>query len=168
MKTAIVPAQVTTIEDRLIGNFTVAQLMLLCVPLFTDGFLFVVLPPVIHASAYKLSLMLILAIFCGGMAIRIKGTIALSWTVKLLRYSTRPRYYIFDKRSTYSRPQNQLAPTQDTEEDEVQPSSTTSSSLRPRDERKVREFLEAQASNVTYETRKGELYVHVTEVRTKS
>ena len=77
MKVTIVPAQVTTVEDRIAGNLGLSQLLLLTTPVFSGSLLYVVLPPVFHGAIYKLVLIVALFIICSLMAIRIKGKILL-------------------------------------------------------------------------------------------
>jgi len=47
MKTTTVPAQVTTVEDRLAGNLSLTQLLLLVCPVFVSCLIYVVFPPFI-------------------------------------------------------------------------------------------------------------------------
>src|ERR1039458_6831582 len=103
MKVTIVPAQVTTVEDRIAGNLRLSQLLLLTTPVFSGSLLYVVLPPVFHGAIYKLVLIVALFIICSLMAIRIKGKILLLWLVVLVHYNLRPRFYVFNKLSTHGR-----------------------------------------------------------------
>ena len=73
MKTTTVPAQVTTIEDRLAGNLSLSQLLLLVCPVFVSCAIYVVFPPFLKISIVKVTLSVSLFIFFGTMAIRIKG-----------------------------------------------------------------------------------------------
>lgn len=103
MKSTIIPAQVTTVEDRIAGPLVMSQLMLLAAPIFAGSLLYVILPPAAHRSAYKLVLITLLAFICGLLAIRIKGKIILLWLIILLSYNLRPRYYVFNKNTVAAR-----------------------------------------------------------------
>jgi hypothetical protein len=166
MRVTTIPAQVTTVEDHITGNLNLMQLILLCIPVFTGGLLFAVVPPVMHLAAYKLPLILVITTLCGVSAIRIKGKIILFWITILLHYWLRPRYYIFDKHSTHGRKQYSAIP-EVAEEETVVTSKRAHKplSLSLEDMTRVQELLENPAANVAFKTRKGGLYVRVTEVR---
>ncbi|MCA9348397.1 PrgI family protein [Candidatus Saccharibacteria bacterium] len=101
MKTTVVPAQVTTVEDKIAGNLTFSQLLLLTTPVFLTGAIFAFLPPFMNLRGYKFTICVVITVACMSLAIRIKGRIALSWIAVLGKYNLRPRHYIYDKNSTY-------------------------------------------------------------------
>ena len=103
MKVTVVPAQVTTVEDRVAGNLSFSQLILFAIPVFGGSMLYAVLPPFMGASLYKIIFIAIFAFICTILAIRIKGKIVLLWLITLLRYRLRPRRYVFDKNTSISR-----------------------------------------------------------------
>lgn len=103
MKTTVVPAQITTVEDKVAGNLSVIQLFLLTLPVFLNGALFALFPPVAKITALKVTVGVVLVIVCMGLAIRIKGKLLLTWLAVMARYSLRPRYYIFNKNDLYLR-----------------------------------------------------------------
>ena len=105
MKTTIVPAQVTTVEDRITGKLSVSQIMLFSLPVFGGSLLYTALPPSMESSLYKVVIIGILTVLAGLLAIRIKGKIVLAWLVILFRYLARPRLYVFNKNtSSYREP----------------------------------------------------------------
>src|SRR5215204_1042792 len=103
MRTTIVPSQVTTVEDRVAGRLGLSQLLLLISPIFGSSIIFVVLPPFFNYAVYKVVLIVCVASLSALLAIRIKGKILLFWAITLLRYNTRPRYYLFNKNSAHTR-----------------------------------------------------------------
>lgn len=100
MKVTVVPAQVTTVEDRITGNLSVSQIVLFAIPVFGGSLLYAALPPVMEFHLYKLILIGIVALLTGLLAIRIKGKIVLMWVLILLRYHSRPRLYLFNKNTS--------------------------------------------------------------------
>lgn len=98
MKITVVPAQVTTVEDRVAGNLGFSQLALFAIPVFGGSLLYAVLPPSMDFSLYKIILIIVIAVLSGFLAIRIKGKIILLWLFVLLRYNLRPKLYLFNKR----------------------------------------------------------------------
>jgi hypothetical protein len=103
MKTTVVPAQVTTVEDKIAGNLNFTQLLLLTTPVFLSGAIFAFLPPFMSLKSYKLVICLVLALVCMTLAIRIKGKILLVWVSTISRYNLRPRYFIYNKNDLYLR-----------------------------------------------------------------
>lgn len=103
MKTTVVPAQITTVEDRIAGNLTFPQIVLMILPLLTSTAVYVCVPRFMHFSALKIVLMGLQFIFFGGLAIRFRGKIVADWLIIYLRFTTRPRRYIFTKNDTAGR-----------------------------------------------------------------
>lgn len=103
MKTTVVPAQITTVEDRIAGNLTFTQLIMLVIPLITSAAIYVLIPAANHFSLIKGILMgLQFAVF-GTLAIRVRGKILIDWLVILLRFRMRPRIYLFTKNDLTAR-----------------------------------------------------------------
>ena len=103
MKSSIVPAQITTVEDKVAGNLSLSQLMLLAAPVFIGSAIYIVLPPVMTAAIYKLVIMCMLVVGFGMLAIRIKGKLLLLWLITIVRYNLRPRFHVFNKNDSYLR-----------------------------------------------------------------
>lgn len=97
MKTTVVPAQITSVEDRIAGNFTFAQIFLLIIALIVGTVIYVVVPERMHLSSLKLSLILFQFFILSGLALRVSGKIMAEWLATYLRYSRRPRRYVFTK-----------------------------------------------------------------------
>lgn len=103
MKSTVVPAQVTTVEDKIAGNLTFNQMLLITTPVFVSGVIFAFLPPFMSLSGYKLLIAVSFAMICLTLAIRIKGRIVLSWITVLSKYNLRPRFYVFNKNDSHLR-----------------------------------------------------------------
>lgn len=97
MRTTVIPAQITTVEDRIAGNFTLTQILLFLAPLFVAVFVYAVLPERLHLTVYKLPLIAGVFLICLTLAFRIKGRIILHWLMILTTYSVRPQFYVFNK-----------------------------------------------------------------------
>jgi hypothetical protein len=100
---AIVPTQITTVEDKLFGSFTIRQFMLLAAPIALFILTLVFLPPRTGIVAYKVVICGIAAVVMMPMAIKIKGKLLVDWFGIAARYMTRPRYYVYDKNTSYLR-----------------------------------------------------------------
>lgn len=168
MKATVVPAQVTTIEDRIMGNLGFSQLALFVVPVFVGAGLFIILPPVMHGSPYKYLVAICIGIVCGILAIRIKGKIILLWLVTILRYNLRPKYYLFQKSTVVHREDYQMHKPdllEDKESKRSEKPTATIPKLAFQDAMHVLETINNPESKLRFEmTKKGGLNVRLTEV----
>jgi hypothetical protein len=103
MRTRVIPAQITTVEDKVAGNLNFTQIILFIVPIFWSSLVYVTFSPSMALNLYKLALVFVVSIFCFILAIRIKGRIILHWLTILLRFNLRPKYYVFDKNDAFLR-----------------------------------------------------------------
>ncbi len=103
MRTTIISAQITTVEDKIAGNLNLTQIILLCIPIFASPLLYMYLLPSMKFSWYKVVLLTCIALPSVVLSIRIKGKIMLEWFAVLVRYTIRPRFYVFDKNDTTCR-----------------------------------------------------------------
>lgn len=97
MKTTVVPAQVTTVEDKIAGKLGLHQLLLLVTPLILASLLYAGMPPFFGYSMYKIVAASFVMTLGGLLAVRIKDQIVLQWCAMIGRYLMRPRYYVYTK-----------------------------------------------------------------------
>lgn len=166
----VVPAQVTTVEDRITGSLGMTQIILLTIPVLATGLSFVLVPPAMHLTPYKLVGLTLLASLCGGLAIRIKGKLVLFWIVMRVRYNVRPRYYVFNKNTTANREQYNAAPVElPADEPEKVKIRRQASKLTTAETVSVLNAIDNPAANLTFATgKKGNLYVRITEIKSKN
>jgi hypothetical protein len=155
MRSTIVPAQVTTVEDRVAGKLGLSQLVLLAAPVFLGSILYVILPPFYEYHVYKIVVLVVLAVACGLLAVRVKGQILLLWLLMIARYNLRPRYFVYSKNSLHGR--DKVEPSKS--EKAADTSAEAPAVARP----KLPQLSTAQANVRFTTTRKGELRVHITE-----
>ena len=103
MRTTVIPAQITTVEDKIAGNFNLTQIMLLISSLFIAVGIYAVLPTRLHFSVYKIPLIIAGFFVCCTLALRIKDRVVLNWLFILAGYYLRPAYYVSDKNDVYLR-----------------------------------------------------------------
>lgn len=166
MKTTIVPAQVTTVEDRIAGNLTLSQLLFLALPVFGCSILYVALPPFMGVAPYKVVLMSVATLLCLLLAIRIKGRLLGAWLVVLARYHGRPRYYVFNKNVVTGRTNTPLASEAINEETETEalPCRTIGDALAPADLSRLEDRLGRPGVRLRLvPNRKGGLRAVITE-----
>lgn len=103
MRTTVIPAQITTVEDKIAGSLNLTQIIILMIPVFWTTAVYAVFPPVMSLAWYKLPLVLIVLIASLILSLRIRGKVVANWLLVLLRYNLRPRYYLFNKNDSYLR-----------------------------------------------------------------
>ena len=97
MRTQVIPAQITTVEDRIAGNYSLKQILILLTPVLFATVIFVIVPPTMVINWLKIVAISAFGVISTTMAIRIKGKLIIDWIVVLLKYNNRPKYYIFNK-----------------------------------------------------------------------
>jgi hypothetical protein len=104
MRKSIVPAQITTVEDKVVGNLSLMQLGLVSAPVLVAGALYAIWPPFMAAAPEKVTVVAAVAVMCCTMAIRIRGELVLTLALRRLAYALRPRRSVYDKNDSYLRP----------------------------------------------------------------
>lgn len=99
MRSQVIPAQITTVEDKIAGNLSLTQLMLLLQPVLVTSLMYVLLPPSMSFVLYKVIGAVLFSVFCVTLAVRYKERIVAEWLIMLIRYNTRPKYYVYNKNS---------------------------------------------------------------------
>jgi len=103
MRTRVIPAQITTVEDKIVGSLNLMQIMMLMAPVFFTTLIYATFPPSMKFVAYKLTLSAIFFVTCITLSLRIKGKVVVHWLSILIRYNLRPKYYIYNKNESYLR-----------------------------------------------------------------
>lgn len=103
MKSTVVPAQITTVEDKIAGSLSFIQIILLVFALIIGTAFYGLVPPKLHLSTLKIVLMITQFAVFGLLALRYKGRILADWLVIYLRFKARPRIYVFTKNDPFSR-----------------------------------------------------------------
>jgi len=168
MKTTTVPAQITTVEDRIAGSLSLSQLMLLASPIFIGSAIYVLFPPMLRLTYLKLAISFVIAVIFGILAIRVKGRIILLWAIVIFRYNLRPRFYIFNKNDQHLRDSKPVDRITEAEEvTEVKPIKTPLTPALPIPEVvRIESAIADPRANFGFKaTRKGDLRVHITEIK---
>ena len=103
MKTSVVPAQITTVEDKIAGNLTFSQIVLLIIPLILGTIVYVLTPPSSKVTIIKLIVICILFASFGILAVRFRGRTVADWLIILLRFGLRSHLYVFTKNDLETR-----------------------------------------------------------------
>jgi hypothetical protein len=168
MRISIVPAQITTVEDKIAGNISVQQAVFLGIPVLFGFIIALLLPPSGHFVAYKIVITFILFAICGSLAIRIKDRIIAQWLKLFVIYSSRPLHYVYDKNSTYLREVENVEVISEVVEDTkpVKKPVTSSLDISPKEFVRLENFATDIRAGMKFEVgKKGELNVRITEVK---
>ncbi len=163
------PAQITSVEDKIAGNLGISQLILLIAPVFISSALFIAVPPFMAAPVYKIALIVVTTLIFCVSAIRVRGKILLHWAIIILRYNSRPKYFVYNKNNSYLRSVVPAEPENNKEE--------TKKAVKPKPVLALPQFqthdlvaLEAIVANPKAKlhfkmNKKGVLDVHISEIK---
>jgi len=166
MKTAIVPAQITTVEDRIAGNFTFSQLAFIAAPVALSAIVYVVFIPKLQLSILKLAMMVLLFALIAPLAIRVHGKTLATWFVVCVRYAMRPRIYVHTKADLMGRHLS-LVQAAASEESTTENSGRALPEPRPLHEHiRVKQLLEDPNVSISFELdQKGGIDVSLTPIK---
>jgi hypothetical protein len=103
MRTTIIPAQITTVEDKIAGSLNMTQVLILMAPILWTAIIYILLAPSMKLTSLKLILIIISTATSSILALRIKDKIVAEWLGVLLKYRLRPKYYLFNKNDLTNR-----------------------------------------------------------------
>ena len=103
MRTTIIPAQITTVEDKIAGSLNMTQVLILMAPILWTALIYILLAPSMKLTSLKLLLIIISTAVSSILALRIKDKIVAEWLGVLLKYRLRPKYYLFNKNDLTNR-----------------------------------------------------------------
>lgn len=103
MRTTIIPAQITTVEDKVAGSLNMTQVLILMTPILWTAIVYILLMPSMKLTSLKLVLIIISTTISGILALRIKDKIVAEWLGVLLKYRLRPKYWLYNKNDTTNR-----------------------------------------------------------------
>ena len=103
MRTTIIPAQITTVEDKIAGSLNMTQILILMFPVLWTALVYILFIPTMKLAPYKLGLIGIVILICLVLVIRIKDKIVAEWLGVVLRYQFRPKYWLYNKNDIANR-----------------------------------------------------------------
>ena len=99
MRNTLVPAQITTVEDKITANLNLKQILIIICLIFIDLFIFGIFPPFFKLYLYKDIILFILDSNLLLLAIRIKGILMIDYLILVIKYYIRPGYYFFSTKA---------------------------------------------------------------------
>lgn len=167
MKTTVVPAQITSVEDRISAHLSFKQLILMIIPVFLSAAIFVFLPPFLMYRNYKLAVSLVFVMICLTLAIRIKQRLVIEWIQVLKTYNSRPRIYVYNKNSMVHRQHIKISKVVAPESiAEVESSQSLPPEYKEDDVVNFESIVENPLANFHFSrSKKGGLRVHLKEIQ---
>ena len=167
MKRSIVPAQITTVEDRVLGNLTPYQAGLISLPLIFGVLFYATLPPHFHLKLYKIGIIVGLELIGAILSIRKNDQMLIFWLITRLKYNLRPRYYIYNKNDSYLRNIPEFTP------EKAEESTATVTAVQPELQEVpvgyavlIEEIMADERVNLRFKTtRNGRLHVVANEIK---
>jgi hypothetical protein len=164
MKSVPVPAQVTTIEDRIAGKLTLQQVVILVSALLMDFIVFAIFPSALKINFIKLLIITLITTFFSISSLRLKEKLVIYWVVLIIKYLARPRYYVYDKNDYYLR---QNPATLDPENLKVTKPNKhplpKKMNINTEDHLRIIQLISSDFLQLKFSKRKGALNVSVTE-----
>lgn len=167
MKTTVVPAQITSVEDRVSAHLSFKQLILMIIPVFLSAAIFVFLPPFLMYRNYKLAICLVFVSICLTLAVRIKQRLIIEWIQVLKQYNLRPRFYVYSKRTMIGRSHIDISPVVSPEAVvEVEASESLPPEHKQDDVVNFESIVDNPLANFHFSrSKKGGLRVHLKEIQ---
>ena len=94
MRVSIVPAEMTSIQDKIIGDLNMNQVILLSTPLIFTILVYLFIPPFSKLSLLKITVCSISIISLGILSIKIDEKILLDHLKIFISFFNRPRIYL--------------------------------------------------------------------------
>lgn len=165
---AIVPAQVTTVEDKVAGSLSLQQLVMLTTPIFLGCVIYVLLPPFFEFEPYKLVIIVSIFAVFATLAIRVKDRLLIQWIGIFIRYNQRPQFYVYNKNDCYLRDVRDETPTVKVTKEAPKKSTplVATPTIPLSDKAKLEQIVTDSRANLTFRTnKKGGLDVHIQEIK---
>jgi uncharacterized membrane protein YdbT with pleckstrin-like domain len=161
MRTTVIPAQITSVEDKIAGNLNFTQLLLLVVPVIINCLIYTILPERMQLNTYKGILMISSFVIFATLAIRVKGKVLISWLILIMQYNLRPKYYLFNKNDLSARkveitPVQKRAETNKTKVTIERPNKSILSDLAG-----LEDLVAKKSASIRFKPNKGGVYVAV-------
>ncbi len=165
MRTSIIPAQITTVEDKIAGNLNMTQIGILMTPVFLGTAIYCFFPPLMHFAIYKLIIVAFIVVVALLLSLRIKGKVVANWLGVLFTYNLRPRFYVFNKNDYYLR-DLYLPPTKKTHQKAVlQKEARATTEIVSKDLLKLKRYIKNPKYALSLKPKKkGGFYVALNEI----
>lgn len=166
MRISVVPAQITSVEDKIVADVSIQQAILLGSPILFGFIITSVFPPSGEFVTYKIAAVLVLFFMFSPLAIRIDDRIIIQWLKIILIYCIRPHHYIHNKNSIYLRNIESMR-TNFSKETITKNKKTTplSSNISQKEFVRLQHFTTDTKTVMKFEVgKKGKLNVRITEV----
>ena len=168
MKTTVVPAQITTDEDKVAGNLSLTQMVLLAAAILASFGLYIVMSPHMGFSFVKVFVCLGVLVFGASLALRYRGRILAQWIILIAHYYSRPGMYVYNKNDKYLRDANHTAlEAHEEPQHKAAPQVLEKPKTLPAHQIfQLERVIATPETQLAFQTtKKGDVYVHITEIK---
>ncbi len=160
MRSRVIPAQITTVEDKIAGNFNFTQILLIMTPVLIAALLYTLIPTQMSFGKGKIIFTVMSAIIFLTLAVRVKNKIIGEWLVVWLRFKLRPEIYVFDKNDNYLRPVFAKEAVKAEEKIKIVKKVVTKETVSDEDKVRWQNIIEGRNKSLSFEfNQKGGLHV---------
>lgn len=167
MKSAVVPAEITSVEDKVAGNLGMTQFLLLSTAVLGGAAIYTLVPPFLGFTTFKGIVVAATVVGFSILSIRIKGQILVHLLIIMLSYNRRPRYHVNNKNDMYLRSQPKIeVEDEGAEQDDETQAVVAAPQLGLAGAAQLQQIIDNPQANLHFRTnRKGAMRVHVTETK---
>lgn len=94
MRTTIIPAQITSVEDKITSFLNLKQIVILVFNLIFVMIIFLIIPPFIKFSIIKMIFTFLLSIIIAPLSFKYRGVLLLDYLKLILDFKLRPKVYV--------------------------------------------------------------------------
>lgn len=100
MRISIIPAEITSVEDKIFANLNMKQVVMVVIPFIFSLLMYFLLPNFSRFNAYKIILSFCILSICLFLSIRIKSVVMLDHLLIRSSYLIRPKIYLSSIKTT--------------------------------------------------------------------
>ncbi len=99
MRSTVIPAQITSVEDKITSFLNLKQIVILVLDLILIIVIFLIIPPLVKFSLLKMILSVTLSLLIVPLIIKYRDVILLDYLVLMLSFKLRPKIYVLRRDS---------------------------------------------------------------------
>ena len=94
MRSTVIPAQITSVEDKITSFLNLKQIIILVVNLILVMIIFLIIPPLVKFTFLKMIIAIILSLIITPLSFKYKGHILIEYLSLILGYKFRPKTFV--------------------------------------------------------------------------
>lgn len=99
MKISLIPAQVTSVEDKITASLSLSQIIILICALINALVFYIILPPFLKFNLIKIIFIVLMNLFIAALSLRVGENILVDYLILRIKFYLRPRRYVFYRKA---------------------------------------------------------------------